>query len=600
MPEFNGALRVKNEDSILGAVRRALSPPTFSSEEDSRRAQILNAGLLLTIVAPPILIAVNVVVGRASVSVNVLLAALAAFALMLEVPFRRGQIHRVSLTIVVVLFLYAVAASVAHGTVRTPATVMFLIDVSVAGVLLGRRAIGIVATASTAAYAGLLLAEARGWLPAADFAATPGLIVSFAALNMAVGGLTYLALREVEVALHRADVEVKERRRAEADLEARDAERRSSEERYRLISEVISDYTFSSRVDASGNLELDWVAGAFEAITGYGLEEYVARGGWRAELHPDDVAQDERDMAQLRRDEPIISELRTLTRGGVVRWVRVYGHPVWDADKDQLAGIYGAVQDIDERKRVEVERERLIRELEGKNQELEAFTYAVSHDLRSPIITIRGFLGFMGQHLEVGDTAALRADMERVLAATGKMDRLLTELLDLSRVGRIVNSPGLIDLEELVGEAREQVAGSLRQARISIDVEPDLPGLYGDRPRLVQVMQNLLDNAAKFMGDEAEPRVGVSASGGDDEIVVRVRDNGIGIAPRLQSKVFDLFEKLDADSSGTGVGLALVRKIVESHGGRVFVESEGVGHGSTFGFSLPRAPGRTSTNPESS
>ncbi len=585
---------------IRAALRGALSPPTFASDRDSRRAQVLNAVLLLTIGVPPVLIAANLSFGRAPSAVNVLLAAIGAFALAMKVLFHRGWIRGVSVAVIVALYLYAVAATIAHGTVRAPATIMFLIDISLAGVLLGRRAIGTVAGASIAAYAGLVLAEANGWLSAPDLTTTPGLIVGFAALSVAVGTLTYLSQREIAAALTRAEAEVKERRRAEADLEARDLARSKSEERYRLISEVISDYTFSSRVDAEGTLVLDWVAGAFEGITGYSLEEYVARGGWRAALHPDDVAQDDRDFAQLHRNETVTSELRTLAKSGQVRWVRVYGNPVWDADRNRLAGIYGAVQDIDERKRVEVERERLIGELEIKNQELEAFTYAVSHDLRSPIITIRGFLGFIAQHVEDGDAAAMRSDIERVLSATARMDLLLEELLDLSRVGRIVNSPGSIGLDGLVNDAEEQAAGRLRQSRVSVRVEPDLPSIYGDRPRLVQVMQNLLDNAAKFMGGQAEPRIVISAAPDGEAIVVRVRDNGIGIAPNLQGKVFGLFEKLDARSDGTGVGLALVRKIIESHGGRTFVESEGVGHGSTFGFSLPHAPGAAGPSSQSS
>ena len=151
----------------------------------------------------------------------------------------------------------------------------------------------------------------------------------------------------------------------------------ASEERYRLISEVISDYTFSTKLDSEGRLFLNWVAGAFEKITGYRYEEYVARGGWLAALHPDDVEQDVRDMEALRANRPVVSELRTITRSGDVRWVRVYGHPVWDPERNHLVGIYGAVQDVTERKQAEAEREDLIRELEAKNAELERFAYTV-------------------------------------------------------------------------------------------------------------------------------------------------------------------------------------------------------------------------------
>jgi PAS domain S-box-containing protein len=136
-------------------------------------------------------------------------------------------------------------------------------------------------------------------------------------------------------------------------LEQANAALRESEMRYHLISTVASDYMFSTRLDAEGKLVLDWVAGAFEAITGYTFEEYIAHGGWRAALHPDDLAVDDRDMEKLRANQPVISEIRTLTKSGKTVWVRVYAHSVLDAESKELVGIYGAVQDITERKRAE-------------------------------------------------------------------------------------------------------------------------------------------------------------------------------------------------------------------------------------------------------
>lgn len=127
-----------------------------------------------------------------------------------------------------------------------------------------------------------------------------------------------------------------------------------SEEKYRLISSITSDYMFSTMVDANGNLEVTWIAGAFEQITGYSVEEYKARGGWRSILHPDDVLKDMKDMAQLQENKMVITEIRTLKKSGEISWVKVYAHPVWDEKKNCLVGIYGAVQDISERKKTEI------------------------------------------------------------------------------------------------------------------------------------------------------------------------------------------------------------------------------------------------------
>jgi PAS domain S-box-containing protein len=364
----------------------------------------------------------------------------------------------------------------------------------------------------------------------------------------------------------------------------------ASEERYRLISEVISDYTFSTKLDGEGRLYLNWVAGAFERITGYTYEEYVARGGWRAALHPEDLEQDARDMDALRANQPVISEVRTLTKNDGVRWVRVYGHPVWDPLRNRLVGIYGAVQDVTDRRKAEAEREELIRELEAKNAELERFTYTVSHDLKSPLITIRGFLGFVERDALEGNFERLKADIARIGDAVGKMQRLLNELLELSRIGRVVNPPEAVSFGDMAREAEALVAGRIAGRGVEVVIADGLPTVWGDHERLREVVQNLLDNAVKFAVGQPRPRVEIGTRQDAGERVFFVRDNGVGIDAAFRERVFGLFEKLDRDSEGTGVGLALVKRIVELHGGRVWIEPGGDGRGTSVCFTLAGAP----------
>ncbi len=126
-----------------------------------------------------------------------------------------------------------------------------------------------------------------------------------------------------------------------------------SENRYRIISSIASDYMFTSQVDSEGNLTLQWVAGAFEVITGYEVDEYVEQGGWRATLHPDDVKKDEEDMKKISSNQTVVTEIRTIKKKGDIAWVRVYAQPIWDKNQNRLSGIYGAVQDITERKLAE-------------------------------------------------------------------------------------------------------------------------------------------------------------------------------------------------------------------------------------------------------
>jgi signal transduction histidine kinase len=248
------------------------------------------------------------------------------------------------------------------------------------------------------------------------------------------------------------------------------------------------------------------------------------------------------------------------------------------------------VRDISQRKWIETEREKLINELEETNSELERFTYTVSHDLKSPLITIKGFLGFLEKDAASGNVVRLKSDIKRIGDATDKMQLLLNDLLELSRVGRLENPYQQINLKELAREMIELLYGRLHEKKIQVHIQDDLPNVYGDRQRLSEVLQNLVDNAAKFMGDQSKPRIEIGHSGFEDgKPILYVKDNGLGIEPALQDRIFGLFNKLDANSEGTGIGLALVKRIVEVHGGRIWVESE-AGNGSTFFFILPTGP----------
>ena len=246
----------------------------------------------------------------------------------------------------------------------------------------------------------------------------------------------------------------------------------------------------------------------------------------------------------------------------------------------------GVFSDITENKKAEIEREKLITELSAKNEELERFTYTVSHDLRAPLVTIRGFLGYLREDALKGNKDRIENDVQRIMEATNKMQELLQDLLELSRIGRMMNAPETLPFDSLVQDALEIVHGELDEQQITIQTQPNLPTVYGDRQRLTEILQNLLENAIKYMGDQPEPLIEIGQQGEEDGMpIFYVRDNGIGIASEHQQRIFDLFTKLDPETEGTGIGLALIKRIVEVHGGRIWVESE-PGKGSTFYFSL--------------
>ncbi len=229
-----------------------------------------------------------------------------------------------------------------------------------------------------------------------------------------------------------------------------------------------------------------------------------------------------------------------------------------------------------------------IGEMERRNAELERFTYSVSHDLRSPLVTVLGFLGLLERDIEAGRTESALADVARIRSAAAKMERQLRELLELSRVGRVTTTLEDVPLRELAEEARQSLAGRLAAAGAELQLADDLPVLHGDRARLLEVVQNLVDNAAKFTTGGESPRILIGARPGPAGPVCFVRDNGIGIDAKHHQRVFGLFERLDPSVEGTGIGLALVKRIVEVHGGQVWVESGGAGQGATFCFTIPQ------------
>lgn len=233
------------------------------------------------------------------------------------------------------------------------------------------------------------------------------------------------------------------------------------------------------------------------------------------------------------------------------------------------------------------ERQKLIAELEMRNTELERFTYTVSHDLKSPLVTIRGFVGHLKKDMAASDLERARRDLELIESAAGEMGRLLDELLELSRVGRVMSTPHEFSMTDLAQEAVELLAALISSRGVTVDVEPGMPSVVADRLRVREVMQNLIENAVKYTGNERRGRVRVGMRREAGGVVFFVADNGAGIDARYHEKIFGLFERLDTTEEGTGVGLALVKRIVELHGGRIWVESEGDGRGSTFCFTLP-------------
>ena len=858
----------------MNSLKRLFTAPTFEDEVKTQQAYMLHVILWMLVCVPiPFVIYslsrtpenitrtfIQVGIGE---TVNVILL----------IMLQRGFVRAATIIQVSAFWLFFTATAMTGSGVRGEAYLLgYGLVIAIAGILMGGVGALTFTCLSLAAGGLMVFRELQGNLASA-FESSPLTTWIVSIILFPVGAVIQnLSSRKVQNILMRA---------------------RASEERYRLISKVSSDYTFSTEVDSTGTMRLSWVAGAFEEISGYTYEEYVASGGWLAHLHPDDIEKDTQDMSTLRKGQPVISEVRTYRKDTALRWVQVSAYPVWDDKKNRMSGIVGAVKDITERKQSEealryerdllqvfmdnipdsvyfkdaessflrvnkaqakflkldnpenaigktdldfqpreiaqqfmeeekqiieskqpisnriefnptadgkprwlsdtkvpvkdpdgrvigtigisrditeqkqaeerearrramlekvvnlgkrvteatdlqmtleriwhgvhdnlgfdriaiflynpernsfdgtlgtniqgqlveewdqwyplsdiaifsrlleqpdglyfthnydVEnefsedhemygvkeyaavaawagdkpiavicvdnlmtqhlidndhlealrlfsgyaglaientrlnaaleddlnhRKTLIEELETKNAELERFTYTVSHDLKSPLVTITGFLGYLEKDALAGDAEKVKGNINRISNAARKMHALLNDLLELSRIGRLMNPPEDVRFSEIVNEAVDRVRGKLDEINALVEIQRDLPIIHCDRIRLVEVVQNLVENAAKYSNPMSQPRIEIGAQeDGQSRFTFFVRDNGIGIAPKYHDNIFGLFNKLNATSAGTGIGLTLVKRIIEVHGGHIWIESE-TGKGATFFFTLP-------------
>lgn len=230
------------------------------------------------------------------------------------------------------------------------------------------------------------------------------------------------------------------------------------------------------------------------------------------------------------------------------------------------------------------ERKRAKAELLESNRDLAAFASVASHDLQAPLRVIQSYLDLLERRCQHLDDRS-REYIARIVDAAERMRALIMDLLAYARIERAPMDTGPVDLDEVLDRALEILAEHIRAADAVIDRSP-LPTVQGVRSQLIQLLQNLVGNAVKYRGD-APPRIRITATHDDDRWCVSVRDNGIGIHPADHDRIFGLFERVHgrADYEGTGIGLAICRKIVERHGGRIWVESS-PGLGSDFRFTL--------------
>lgn len=353
----------------------------------------------------------------------------------------------------------------------------------------------------------------------------------------------------------------------------------------------VNRYAVLSRISPVGIFQTDTQGDCLDVnrrwteITGLGLEQ--ARGqGWASALHPEDRERVRREWYEAARDRrDFRSEYRFLRPDGRFTWVLGQASELLDSS-GTLSGYVGTVTDITELREAGAR-------LESANKDLEVFVSSVSHDLRAPL---RGMSGMAQLLLENYGGQVLDAEgqdyAKRIVDLSGRLDQMTRDLLDYSRVSRAEAPLEPIDLDSVLQDALAAMAAEVADRKARIESSGLSDRVLGSRVLIQQIFSNLLSNAVKFVARGVEPRVKISGSAQGDSFKVMVEDNGIGILPENQPKLFRLFERIHSEKEypGTGVGLALVKRAVERMGGRVGVDCSPRG-GSSFWFELRRAKG---------
>jgi len=249
--------------------------------------------------------------------------------------------------------------------------------------------------------------------------------------------------------------------------------------------------------------------------------------------------------------------------------------------------LIGELQDsYAELKRTKEDLERKSQELARSNDDLKDFAYAASHDLQEPLRIIRGYVQLLAKRYKGKLDADADDFIKYAVEGVGRMQRLIKDLLEYSRLGIRGELLKTSECTELVARALANLQAAIEESGAEVTYDP-LPAIAADPSQLSRVFQNLIGNAIKFRGEEP-PRIHISAERKGDEWVFSVRDNGIGIDPDQSERIFMIFQRLHTreEYDGTGIGLAICKKIVERHSGRIWVESK-AGKGSTFYFTIP-------------
>jgi PAS domain S-box-containing protein len=378
-----------------------------------------------------------------------------------------------------------------------------------------------------------------------------------------------------------ADIETEERRLTQDEVN-------KSKRRYRIVSEFASDWTYWQ----GPQKEILYVSPACEEISGYPPQEFYRSPDLLeaivfSEDRPLWMDHNQKEMSEK---GPGPMEFRILRKNNEIRWVSHFCRPVHDP-QGKFLGICSTNRDITSQKRTEEALRIKTEELLRSNAELEQFAYVASHDLQSPLRAISGYLNLLTKRYEDKLDAEGERFIHRTVENVKRMQRLINDLLAYSRLHTRGKPFEPTDCNEVLKEVLEMLHPAIEESGAVIH-QGELPTFMADRVQMMQLFQNLIGNGIKFRKDSS-PRIHVEARRSGRGWAFAVKDNGIGIDPQYGERIFLIFQRLHTVDQypGTGIGLAICKKIVERHGGRIWVESR-PGEGSTFQFTISERGGK--------
>lgn len=620
------------DPTIARAFKRFIAPPVFDGDDiKTRRARLLTWVINAGLVGMPVITLANLIGGHIPAFVIWLDVLFIVVYLIMRQALHRGHVDLAGAGLMIAASVVITAADAGLGTIRTPTTSLYLVLVVAAGLMYDRRGIALTVSISSLEILGLIVAENAGWLPRPDLTVTVTQWVSLTAYLILGGGLTYYALFEIRQALRRADLELAERKRAEAALRRQNATLSSL---HQVTLDILKHRAVNDLLEAvvvSATDLLDAPYGELSVLEG---DEFVVQAvsPRHRNLLGDRVHQDEAHLSwqAVTTGQPAVLNdygswshhraiydpvaLHAVASFPIMNGPRCLGvlglgrdRPDYVFDDEQIqtgqlfarlaalaldnAQLLAAAQsELAERKQAEASLRESNAELQIRNEELDAFAHTVAHDLKNPIGLMVSFADMLIENYTDLPDAAFQRALQTMISSGLKATTIVESLLLLASIRQQDVQFERIVMGRVIDEVLQRLAESIASSGADIQQldRASWPIVLGYAPWVEEIWVNYLSNAIKYGGERPCIELGATRQP-DGFIRFTVRDHGPGLTLEQQQRLFAPFERLgQARVKGHGLGLSIVRRIADKLGGQVGVDSQ-PGQGSTFYFTLPAA-----------